>query len=169
MAIWLALVCILSTISIPIGSVPITLQTFILFLMAAFLPPIESFEVMGAYVVVGIAGLPVFAGFQGGFGVLFGPAGGYIMAFPLAALIASVSWRKSGISKIVGLSLALLTIYTLGVLVLTIYTKDLKRAIEVGLVPFVWIDVLKVFVVYFTLQKLKRVLPKCFSDNKNVE
>ncbi len=170
MAIWLALVSVFSTLSIPIGSVPITLQTFILFLMSAFLTPVESFEVMIAYVVIGAAGLPVFAGFQGGLGVLFGPSGGYILAFPIAAFTASLSWRKRGIFKILGLSLSLFFIYTFGAIVLAFYLKSFEKAVEVGILPFVWIDALKVFTVYLILHKVKHVLSKRLAlNNEKVE
>ncbi len=159
MAMWLALVSVFSLISIPIGTVPITLQIFALFLMSAFLTPFESAQVMIAYLAIGALGTPVFAGFQSGVGVLLGPTGGYLWAFPLAAFVASVSWRHNGIWRITSLALSLLSIYALGVAFLTIYVGSFTKAVEVGVLPFIWIDALKITVVYFVLRKLCNVVP----------
>ena len=156
MALWLALVSVLSIISIPIGSVPVTLQVFAFFLMSAFLSPWESLEVSLAYLVVGSIGVPVFAGIQGGMGVLLGPSGGYLFGFPIATFIASFAWKKKIFFKILLLSVALLSIYLPGMFVLSSYVKGLYNAFKVGVLPFIWIDVIKVVVVYFVVLRLRR-------------
>lgn len=48
------------------------------------------------YVLLGLAGVPVFAGFSGGIGVLFGPTGGYIIGFIFTALIVGLMTEKLG-------------------------------------------------------------------------
>ncbi len=156
MALWLALVSVLSIISIPIGSVPVTLQVFAFFLMSAFLSPSESLEVSLAYLVIGSIGVPVFAGIQGGMGVLLGPSGGYLFGFPIATFIASFAWKKKIFFKILLLSVALLSIYLPGMFVLSSYVKGLYNAFKVGVLPFIWIDVIKVVVVYFVVLRLRR-------------
>ncbi|WP_246858353.1 biotin transporter BioY [Citricoccus sp. SGAir0253] len=75
---------------IPVGGfgVPITLQTFAVMLTGLVLGARLGFLSVLLYVVVGLAGLPVFSGFNAGLGVLAGPSAGYLLAFPLAAGLA---------------------------------------------------------------------------------
>ncbi|MDN5754782.1 MAG: biotin transporter BioY [Arthrobacter sp.] len=76
--------------AIPVGplGVPITLQTLAVSLVALCLGGLRGSVSVLLYVVVGLAGVPVFAKFTGGLGVLAGPTAGYLLAFPLAALVA---------------------------------------------------------------------------------
>ena len=78
--------------AIPVGpvAVPITLQTLAVYLTGLVLGGRRGFLAILLYVVVGLVGLPVFAGFRGGPSVLAGPSAGYIVAFPLAALCAGL-------------------------------------------------------------------------------
>ena len=75
--------------AIPVGpvGVPITLQTLAVALTAMILGPWRGFAATALYVLVGLAGLPVFAGGASGLGVLAKPSAGYLLAFPLAALL----------------------------------------------------------------------------------
>lgn len=76
--------------AIPIGGigVPITLQTLAIVLTGLILGPVRGFAATALYCVVGLAGLPIFANFSGGPGVLAGPSGGYVVGFPFVALAA---------------------------------------------------------------------------------
>jgi biotin transport system substrate-specific component len=78
--------------AIPVGGlgVPITLQTLAVMLTGLALGPGRAFAAVGLYVLLGLAGLPIFSGGRSGLGVLAGPSAGYILAFPLAA--AAVGW-----------------------------------------------------------------------------
>ncbi|MDO5533684.1 MAG: biotin transporter BioY [Propionibacteriaceae bacterium] len=75
--------------AVPVGpvGVPITLQTLAVALTAMILGPWRGFAATALYVIVGLAGLPVFAGGASGLGVLAKPSAGYLLAFPLAALL----------------------------------------------------------------------------------
>lgn len=75
--------------AIPVGPVmvPITLQTLAVAMTAMILGPARGLAATALYVLVGLAGLPVFAGGTGGLGVLARPSAGYLLAFPLAALL----------------------------------------------------------------------------------
>lgn len=77
------------TPAIPVGPlmVPITLQTLAVALTAMILGPWRGFAATSLYVLIGLAGLPVFAGGMSGVGVLARPSAGYLLAFPLAALL----------------------------------------------------------------------------------
>src|SRR5215218_3913580 len=80
---------------IPAGGlgVPITLQTLAVMLTGLVLGPGRAFAAVGLYVLLGLAGLPIFSGGRSGLGILAGPSAGYILAFPLAA--AAVGWLTS--------------------------------------------------------------------------
>ena len=69
-ALFAAILCILSPISVPAGPIPVTLSVFALFLTAPVLPPAEAFFAVLVYILLGALGLPVFSGFNGGFHVL---------------------------------------------------------------------------------------------------
>ena len=89
-SVFAALIAVLTLIpAIPVGAlgVPITLQTLAISLTALVLGAWRGAGAAALYVVVGLAGVPVLAKFSGGLGVLAGPSAGYLLAFPLAALI----------------------------------------------------------------------------------
>lgn len=81
-------------VSIPLGPVPITLQTFFVLLSALIGGPVVGFLSQIIYLLLGSTGLPVFAGFRGGFSVFFGPTAGYLIAFPPAALVAGLIFHR---------------------------------------------------------------------------
>ena len=78
-ALMTALLCILAPLSIPIGPVPVSLQTLILFFTIFLLGTKGTLLSYLVYLLLGCAGLPVFAGYAAGFGRLAGPTGGYLV------------------------------------------------------------------------------------------
>lgn len=103
-AVFAALVSAMAlTPPIPIGPVPITLQTLGVALTGLCLGPWRGFAAVALYVAVGTAGLPVFSGGRAGFGMLLGPTGGYLLSFPLAALVGGFVARwavRRGLSRL---------------------------------------------------------------------
>ncbi|MGL5341498.1 MAG: biotin transporter BioY, partial [Lactococcus garvieae] len=71
-ALGAAIIAVLSPLAIPVGIVPITLQTLAIGLIATLLQPRESFFALLIYLVLGAVGLPVYAGGASGIGALFG-------------------------------------------------------------------------------------------------
>ena len=145
MAVFAALVAACTLVpAIPVGiGVPITLQTLGVMLAGLVLGPLRGFLAVLLYVVVGLAGLPVFA--QGGAGLanLVKPAAGYLLAFPLGALVtgALAAWTRNvqvwrpltlALSAIVG---GILVVHPLGILGLMINAKlSLAKAFTVDLI-----------------------------------
>jgi len=82
-----------SWISIQFGAVPVTLQTTFVLLAGLLLSPGWAAASMGLYLALGAAGLPVFAGGQGGLAAVAGPTGGFLVAFPVAAFAVSLVYR----------------------------------------------------------------------------
>lgn len=94
-ALCTACACLLAPVSIPIGPVSLTLGVFAILLAGALLPPALAALSACAYLLLGFAGLPVFAGFAAGPGVLFGMTGGYLLAYPIMAWLLSMVCEKT--------------------------------------------------------------------------
>lgn len=95
-AVFAALACALAlTPGIPVGAlaVPITLQTLGIMLCGAVLGPWRGALAALLYIVVGLAGVPVFAGGAGGLGVLAGASAGFVLSWPLAAFVVGAITR----------------------------------------------------------------------------
>ena len=85
-AVGIALICVCSWISIPMP-VPFTLQTFAVPVVLLLLGGKRGTLATVIYVIMGAIGIPVFAGFTGGPGILFGSTGGYIIGFIFMGLV----------------------------------------------------------------------------------
>jgi biotin transport system substrate-specific component len=152
-ALFATLLSIFSVISlpIPVSPVPITLQVLVVFLIVTLLGPYFGAFACVVYLLFGSIGLPVFAGASGGPGVLFGPLGGYLVAFPLCALVGgSIARNRASSKKIDALRVVIATvvslaiIYSIGVVWLAESLKlNLVQGFEVGAVPFIPVDVAK--------------------------
>lgn len=86
-ALMAAFLCIFSPISIPLPLVPITLQTFAVFLASALLGWKRGTVAVLIYLLLGLIGLPVFSGWTGGFSSFATPSSGYIIGFLFTALL----------------------------------------------------------------------------------
>lgn len=85
-AIGTALIAALSQISLSIGPVPFTLQTLAIGLIACLYKPKEALASVALYLALGAIGLPIFAGFSGGFAALVGPNAGFLWGFLIYAM-----------------------------------------------------------------------------------
>ncbi|MFJ2507940.1 biotin transporter BioY [Arthrobacter citreus] len=94
-AVFAALIAAFSLLpGIPLAAgVPITLQTLAVILTGMVLGPARGAAAAGLYLAAGFAGLPVFSGFSSGIGVLARPSAGYLVSFPLAALVVGLLVR----------------------------------------------------------------------------
>ncbi|ABR31432.1 biotin transporter BioY [Thermosipho melanesiensis] len=156
-ALFVTLTVVGSQISIPIGTVPITLQVLMIFLTGYFLKPFQALLTQIIYLLLGIVGLPVFAGFSGGIVHLFGPTGGYLLAFPIAALIVAFS-KKDYFSMFLYGIFGLLVIYLLGFSVLAYHLKSFSKAFMVGVLPFIGIDFVKMILAVIISKRVLRVV-----------
>lgn len=90
-ALFAALMAVLAQVSVPIGPVPISLATLGVMLCGLLLGWKYGLMAVAVYLLLGLAGAPVFAGLQGGAARLLGPTGGYLIGYlPYAAL---AGWR----------------------------------------------------------------------------
>jgi biotin transport system substrate-specific component len=159
--LFVALTAVSAQIQIPIGPVPFTLQVFAVLLSGLLLGSKLGFTSQALYVFAGAIGFPVFAGFTGGIAHLYGPSGGYLLAFPLAAVVAGLFAERTGRTGVwlLGALLGVLIIYLLGWLRLGLYLNDFEKAFLLGVLPFVPLDVAKAVLAVGVAKAVKRTLP----------
>src|ERR671914_583526 len=86
-----AVTAVRAQITVPIEPVPFTFQVLTVILSGLLLGPRYGALAQAIYVLVGAVGVPVFAGFRGGLGIVFGDTGGYLLAYPFAAAVAGLA------------------------------------------------------------------------------
>lgn len=154
----------LTAITVPfLSPVPFTLQVLAVFLASGLLPPRYAVLAEGVYLLAGVLGLPVFAGGARGLGVLLGPFGGYLWAYPAAAGLGSLAARRSPrrIARAAGLATTLVIIYVGGAVGLMLLGHlALMRAVALGVLPFIPWDAFKALLAYPVLRQLEPLLPK---------
>ena len=147
-ALFVALSAQLSVL-LPGTPVPVTFQVPAVLIVGGLLGPGVGAASLAFYLVLGAAGLPVFAPFGlPGLARLFGPTGGYLLALPLAAAIAGVGARQPRhLGRLaLGLVVGALAIHAGGIAQLAILGGDLSVALRLGSVPFLAGDVVKLLV-----------------------
>lgn len=151
--------------AIPVNPVPFTLQTMIVLLAGALLGPKNGAYSQIVYLGAGAIGLPVFAGGTLGIAVLFGPTGGYLLAFPLGAYLTGylVQKYKSYIGVVLSMFAGNVLIILTGTLFLfSFYLHDFEAAIIAGAAIFTIWMVVKIFIgatIYFAISKKYETLP----------
>ncbi len=151
--VMVALLAVSAQVMMPIGPVPFTLQTMVLAMIPAVLDRGTAVLSVVAYVLLGAFGLPVFAGFMGGFGSLVGPTGGFLWGFVLGMIAAGAmgrlfATRLSAFPRaLVSSFLLLLVTYACGtVQLMALMSLDVTGALGIAVIPFVIPDVIKVVV-----------------------
>ena len=130
-------------IPLPFTPVPATLQTFALFAGALMLSPVESGLGMVLYMLLGVMGVGVFVHSSTLIDVIAGPTYGYIVGFLLAA--PAISLLKQRMGRFISGLMGLLIVYISGLLWLATFV-GLKTAFMLGILPFIWFDLIKLFV-----------------------
>jgi biotin transport system substrate-specific component len=152
-ALMAAVTAVAAQIAIPIFPVPFTLQVLAVVLSGLLLGPRYGALAQAIYLLVGAIGLPVFAEFRGGLGVLLGPTGGYLLSYPVAAAFAglaasaarSASRRLALTVSFIWGCVGLAVIYAVGAVWLSVVTYlPLAVAVAQGVLIFVPFDLIKV-------------------------
>lgn len=167
-AIMAAMTAILAQITIPLGLVPMTLQATGVFLMAILLG--KKWGTLSAflYAFLGAIGLPVYSGGGSGFGILFGPTGGYIFAFIVTAyLVAFLHDLAYGKLYMIFISILIgaIVMLLIGTFWLKFFTEmTLTAAFAAGFLPFIFSNSLQVIVSTLLSYTLLRRLPQSILD-----
>jgi len=164
-----AIICVLSQVIIPLQPVPFSLSLLAIYLTGALLEPRYALSSALAYVILGAFGLPVFAGFAGGPHILTGMTGGFIMAYPVMALVTSVFYKLSKKFRsvlyiglpVLGMTLSLIICYLLGTLWFCFVTKSSAAyALSVCVLPFIVFDLIKILMAVAIAEVLRKAAVK---------
>lgn len=149
-----ALVAVCAHLALPLyfTPVPLTLQTFAVLLLGLLLSPRMAAATLGAYLLEGAMGLPVFAPSvlgAGGLAHLFGPTGGYLLAYPVAAALASFFWRatiqRGFLAAALSATAGSLVILAMGACWLAVFSHaSVLSVLTVAVIPFLPGDALKI-------------------------
>jgi len=157
-ALFAALTAVCAWISIPVGDIAFTMQTFAVFLTLCLLGGKWGSVSILIYLLLGGVGLPVFSGFQGGLGVLLGATGGYLWGFLLTGLCYRVLRR---LGRPLAMAAGLMGCYLCGSLWFTVYTGGgigFAAAVLKCVVPFLIPDALKLTAAYVLSRRIRRQL-----------
>lgn len=165
-ALLVAMNCVSAYIVIPLpfSMSPIALQTMFVNLVAFLLTPKQTFMTMLVYLLIGLAGIPVFTGGSAGPAKLFGPTGGYIFGFLVAAvLISLLKGEKYSFKRYTVLSvfIGIPVIYLLGAVQLKFITgMNWEAAVVTGVLPFIPLDVAKCLAAAFLAGPIQKVFTR---------
>lgn len=139
---------------LPISPVPVTMQLFFAFLAGGLLGKKYGAISQIIYLLLGMVGLPVFAGGTGGIGILFGPTAGFLFAFPPVAYLAGLganTLRK----RYLYLTLGVIIMYIMGITGLMLITEiTFNQALLTGALPFIPGDIVKISLAGYLINRI---------------
>lgn len=161
-AVMTTILCVLAPLSIPIGPIPISLATFVIYLSIFVLGQKKSTICVLLYLLLGFVGLPVFSGYSGGFAKLFGPTGGYLLAYPVLTLVSGYGidrFRNKKAYSVLSLIIGTVLLYLIGTFVLSqVAHMDFSKAAALGIYPFLIGDLVKILIAVFIGDNLRQRL-----------
>jgi biotin transport system substrate-specific component len=159
------------SIPLPFTPVPLTLQPMVVLLGAAALGSRLGFASQILYLAAGVAGLPVFAAspvLPLGLARLFGPTGGFLLSYPLAALVtgrlAERGFDRRYVTSVAAMAAGLAIIFAGGVSTLTLQLAPamgsgaLSAALAAGCYPFIAADLVKLAIAATILPGVWKVV-----------
>lgn len=169
-ALLAAVICVLAPIAVPIpvSETPLSLGTFAIYLAGCLLGWKLGTMSVFIYILIGCAGVPVFAGWTAGIGRVVGPTGGYLLGYLAVAFISgwfAEHFEKKLVMYYVGLVLATTVCYCFGTIWMgvTLHLSP-KAAIAAGVLPYLLLDAIKILaagsLAYPLRKQLKQFLPE---------
>lgn len=165
MGLMTAVLCVLAPISLtlPISPVPISLGNMVVCFAVAVLGMKQGCICVLLYLLLGLAGLPVFSNFTGGAGKLLGPTGGYLIGYLFLAIFFGIfmeRFHNRPATNAFGAFLGMLALYLLGTLWLMFQMNlDFITALWTGVLPYLPLDILKIVIAILAgIQLRKRLL-----------
>ncbi|MDD6189903.1 MAG: biotin transporter BioY [Clostridiales bacterium] len=165
-SLFAVLIAICSWISVP-ATVPFTLQTFAVFLTVSVLGGKRGTIAICVYLLLGIVGIPVFAGGRAGIGVILGNTGGYligwIFAGPVMWAMEKLLGRKTWVLAL-GMVIGLIICYALGTAwFIVVYTRNVREigiagALGMCVIPFIIPDLIKIALALFVGKRLETII-----------
>ena len=152
------LLALSSKIQVPFWPVPMTMQTFVIFLIGMTYGVRLSFATVALYLFEGAAGLPVFAS-GGGIGYLTGPTAGYLYGMLFACVLishlANLGFSRTYFKAAISLFIGSIIIFVLGI----IYLGSIigyQKAIAAGLLPFIPSELFKIALAVAIIPSLSK-------------
>lgn len=158
-AVFCAVLCVIAPFSVPLGAVPVSLATFVVYMASAALGAKRAAAAVSLYIALGTAGLPVFSGFEGGASKLCSFSGGFLIGYIfLAALAGFIIEKFSSAAKYpVAFALGTALCYAFGTAWFMFLTKlSLCAALAVCVLPFLLGDALKIAAASALAYKLNK-------------
>ena len=161
-----AVICVLGPISFPLPVSPVPIPLGLLgVLLATYMLGMKWGTVSClVYLLLGLVGLPVFTGFTGGVGKLFGPTGGYLIGYIFLTLIAGFfigKWPSKWPLHLVGMVLGVAVCYLFGTLWLGYLLKrTFVEALWIGVIPYIPADMIKIAITLGLGGLVRRQLKK---------
>ena len=152
-AVMAAFLCIAGPLTVPVGPVPLSLATFAVYLAGAILGWKRGTAAVALYLLIGIAGVPVFSAFSGGFQKLAGVTGGYLVGYLFCAAITGLGVDEPGRQQnqysvplaVVRMIAGTVVLYAFGTAWFVIQTgKAISAALGLCVLPFLPGDALKI-------------------------
>ena len=155
-ALFAAIIAVLSQISIPTPfGVPISLQTFGVALCGYFLGAKKGIGALLVWIVIGAVGAPVFSGFRGGFGVLFGVTGGFIYGFIPLVLLCGIELKRKPLRIALG-GLGIIACHLCGAAQYALLMGiDFLQSVLTVSAPFLIKDIVSIVLAYFGAAAIK--------------
>ncbi len=163
-ALSVALITVCAWITVPVGAIPVTMQTFAVCLIGALLGPKRGLAAIGVYLLMGLVGIPVFSGFGGGPAALFGVTGGYLFGFAFAVLFPALA-KKIPVRHVwgrvvlfyVSMALGIAVCYAFGTAWFVImYRCSVGYALTLCVLPYLLPDAVKLAVAALLAVRLER-------------
>lgn len=164
-ALSVALMTICSYITLPIGPVPITMQTVGLFMIPMLFGPKIGVLSILSYILLGLMGVPVFAGGSGGLSKIFSPTFGFLLSYVPVAYFVGKNNDSKGFKMWIVYSLSTSLIYLVGAGYFYLYMNyynnaptDLMTVLNLAVLPFILGDILKIGIVEMVIRPIKNIL-----------
>lgn len=165
-AMFAVLIAVCSWISVP-ATVPFTLQTFGVFVTVGVLGGKRGSLSVLVYLLLGMIGVPVFAGFSGGISCLLGSTGGYIIGFLFSALVMwgmEMAFGKSRFVLVLSMILGLMVCYLFGTIwFMTVYARTtgaigVMTALGWCVFPYIIPDGIKIVLAMILCKKVAQII-----------
>ncbi len=178
-----AVICMAGPMVLPVGMVPISLANLAIYLTLLLSDKKRAMISIAVYLLIGLTGVPVFAGFTGGAGKLLGPTGGYLIGYLVLGWVSGTVLKKidngernrrekgnkkKNIKQMLALAAGTLALYIFGTLWLMLQSKiSFGSALLIGAVPFILPDILKILLSICLADSIKRRAGFLFESNSS--
>lgn len=168
-ALFTAFIAVSAMITVPLGPIPFTLQTFAITLVMFIAKPKVALLSMVIYILLGAIGAPIFSSMKGGIGVLMGPTGGFLIGYLLGIFPVGFAMQKFNekpsstgtkiaVTIVSGIVLTLIA-YVIGtVQFMVVMNQTLAVALAACVIPFMLIDLAKIIVAWILSALVKKHL-----------